>query len=183
MEKGLSNTKEPPVLGRTLVYHQSESFPSTLNVKRELNCSTLSLGFPTWCHRMRMAIKVRYPLGHNWVGAISQKEINFLIILGKETLRPALRIAEFKATHFIGGTSTRSDGSGTTNSTKLGIPYLDLHPTNISLVTIDCMNLPPTHLSYSLHFLHETQPCLPPNPHNLNPCSSVVLDLLGWQSK
>lgn len=48
------------------------------------------------------------------------------MILGNGSLRPALRIAPFRATHPMGGLSARSEEEGITNSTVEGILYLAL---------------------------------------------------------
>lgn len=44
-----------------------------------------------------MAINVPHPLGHKWVGAIPQEEMNLRITLGKGSLRPTFKMVEFKA--------------------------------------------------------------------------------------
>lgn len=159
------------------MYHQLEFLLSSLNVKRELNCSTLSSRFPNLFHRTRVAIRVRHPLGHNWVRAILQKERNFKITLGIGNLSPACKMVEFRATYPTGKESAWLESSGIIIIIELGISYLARELANISAVTTGLYELAP----YSKTFPSLDHRIRPPllTLLCLIPCWQGVLNLLG----
>lgn len=78
-----------------------------------------------------------HPFGHNRVRAIPQEHKNLWMTLGKGSLSPIFKMAEFSATRPEGGALARSDGLGITISTELGILCLALQITRRSPVTTD----------------------------------------------
>lgn len=90
-----------------------------------------------------MAINVPHPLGHKWVGAIPQEEMNLRITLGKGSLRPTFKMVEFKAMQPMGGASAQSDGSRIIIYAVLGMLYFARQLASISPVTTNWYELVP----------------------------------------
>lgn len=86
---------------------------------------------------MSVAIRVRHPLRHNWVGAITQRDENLHIALKMGNLSLTCKMAEFRATHPFGEGSAWSEGLGVIIIMELKISYLALQLTNRSHVTTD----------------------------------------------